>query len=73
MHTYYMYSHSQVRIRQHKVAIGTVCVVLGKSCNQAKHTTAHVLPGQKMPMASFAQATDAKGNLQPIITNNICV
>ena len=24
-------------------------VVLGKSCSQAKHTAAHVLPGQKMP------------------------
>ena len=29
-------------------------VVLGKSCSQAKHTAAHALPGQKMPMASFA-------------------
>ena len=34
-------------------------VVLGKSCSQAKHTATHVLPGQKMQMASFAQAKDA--------------
>ena len=48
-------------------------VVLGKSCSQAKYTAAHVLPGQKMPMASFALATDAKGNLQPTIYNHIYV
>ena len=34
-------------------------VVLGKSYSQAKHTAMHVLPGQKMPTASFAQAKDA--------------
>ena len=34
-------------------------VVLGKSCSQAKHTAMHVLPGQKMPTASFASAKDA--------------
>ena len=30
-------------------------VVLGKSCSQAKHTTAHVFPGQKMPTATFSK------------------
>ena len=29
-------------------------VVLGKTCSQSKHTAAHVLPGRKMPTASFA-------------------
>ena len=38
---------------------GMFYVVFGKSCSQAKHTAAHVLPGQKMPMASFALAKDA--------------
>ena len=33
----------------------------------SKHTAAHVLPGQKMPTASFAKAKDAKGNLKPTI------
>ena len=34
-------------------------VVLVKSCRQSKQTAMHVLPGLKMPMASFAHTKNA--------------
>ena len=49
-----------------------VHVVLGKSCSQAKHTTTHVLPGQKMPLQVLHRQQMPKATFrQPYIT--ICV
>ena len=44
-------------------------VVLGKSCSQAKHTAAHALPGQKMPLQVWPRQQMPKAIFsQPYIT-----